>query len=82
MAKIEGAIGRQFQSLSIAFVCAVNTTPFELEFSLQIYIELTGLVLHVPSFLHTPELLLPNIKMCLQNFLLYPIIPTMKTQNT
>jgi hypothetical protein len=25
MAKIEGAIGRQFQSLSIAFDCAVNT---------------------------------------------------------
>jgi hypothetical protein len=25
MAEIEGAIGRQFQSLSIVFVCAVNT---------------------------------------------------------
>jgi hypothetical protein len=25
MAEIEGALGRQFQSLSIVFVCAVNT---------------------------------------------------------
>jgi hypothetical protein len=25
MAEIEGATGRQFQSLSIVFVCAVNT---------------------------------------------------------
>jgi hypothetical protein len=25
MAEIEGAVGRQFQSLSIVFVCAVNT---------------------------------------------------------
>jgi hypothetical protein len=45
MAEIDGAIGRQFQSLSIVFVFAVNTklaSLFELEFSLQIYIELTG----------------------------------------
>jgi hypothetical protein len=38
MAGIEGAIGRQFQSLSIVFVCAVNTklaSLFELEFSLH-----------------------------------------------
>jgi hypothetical protein len=43
MAEIEKAKGRQFQSLSIVFVCAVNTTLaslFALEFSLQIYIEL------------------------------------------
>jgi hypothetical protein len=42
--EIEGAIGRQFQSLSIVFFCAVNTklaSVFGLEFSLQIYIELS-----------------------------------------
>jgi hypothetical protein len=41
MAGIEGAIGRQSQSLTIVFVCAVNTklaSLFGLEFSLQIYI--------------------------------------------
>jgi hypothetical protein len=45
MAEIEGAIGCQFQSLSIVFIFAVNTklaSLFELEFSLQIYMELTG----------------------------------------
>jgi hypothetical protein len=45
MAEIEGAIGRQFQSLSIDFVCAVTTklaSLFRLEFSLQIHMELTG----------------------------------------
>jgi hypothetical protein len=44
MAEIEGAIGSQFQSLSIVHVCAVNTklaSLFGLEFPLQIYIELT-----------------------------------------
>jgi hypothetical protein len=47
MAEIEGAIGRQFQSLSIILDCAVNTklaSLFGLEFSLQTYIELTGRV--------------------------------------
>jgi hypothetical protein len=53
MAEIEGAIGRQFQSLSIVFVCAVNTklaSLFRLEFSLKIYMELTEyfiLLLHI-----------------------------------
>jgi hypothetical protein len=45
MAEIEGAIGRQFQSLSIVFVCAVNTklaSLFRLEFSLQIHMVLAG----------------------------------------
>jgi hypothetical protein len=45
MAEIEGAIGRQFQSLSIVFDCAVDTklaSLFGLEFSLQIYIQLIG----------------------------------------
>jgi hypothetical protein len=48
MAEIKAAIGRQFQSLSIVFVCAVNTklaSLFRLKFSLQIYMdymELTG----------------------------------------
>jgi hypothetical protein len=44
MAEIEGAVGRQFQSLSIVFLCAVDTklaSLFELDFSLQIYIELS-----------------------------------------
>jgi hypothetical protein len=44
MAEIEGAVGRQFQSLSIVFECAVNMklpSLFRLEFSLQIYTELT-----------------------------------------
>jgi hypothetical protein len=44
MAESEGAVGRQFQSLSIVLVCAVNTkfgSLFELEFSLQVYMELT-----------------------------------------
>jgi hypothetical protein len=44
MAEIEGAIRRQFQSFSIAFVCAVDTklaSLFGLEFSIQIYIELS-----------------------------------------
>jgi hypothetical protein len=48
MAEIEGAVGRQFQSLSIVFDCAVNTrlaSLFGLEFSLQIYIELSGVKL-------------------------------------
>jgi hypothetical protein len=43
MVEIEGAI--QFQSLSIVFVCTVNTklaSLFGLEFSLHIYMELTG----------------------------------------
>ena len=38
MVEIEGAIGRQFQSLSIVFVCAVNTklaSLFEFVFSLH-----------------------------------------------
>jgi hypothetical protein len=45
MAEIEKAKGRQFQSLSIVFVGAVNTklaSLFALEFSLQIYIELNA----------------------------------------
>jgi hypothetical protein len=45
MAEIEGAIGRQFQSLSVVFVCTVSTklaSLFGLEFSLQVYMELTG----------------------------------------
>jgi hypothetical protein len=45
MAEIEGALGRQFQSLSIVFVCAVNTKLASLratKFLLQIYMELTG----------------------------------------
>jgi hypothetical protein len=48
VAEIKAAIGRQFQSLSIVFVCAVNTklaSLFRLKFSLQIYMdymELTG----------------------------------------
>jgi hypothetical protein len=45
MAEIEGAIGRQFQSLSVVFVSAVSTklaSLFGLEFSLQVYMELTG----------------------------------------
>jgi hypothetical protein len=49
MAEIEGALGREFQSLSIAFVCAVNrklASLFLLEFSLQIYMELTDLTWH------------------------------------
>jgi hypothetical protein len=44
MAKIEGAIERHFLSLSIVFVCAVNTKLAllcGLEFSLQIYMEVT-----------------------------------------
>ena len=44
MAKIEGAIGRHFLSLSIVFVCVVNTKLAllcGLEFSLQIYMEVT-----------------------------------------
>ena len=39
------AVARQFQSLSIVFVCEVNTklaSRFGLAFSLQIYMELTG----------------------------------------
>jgi hypothetical protein len=46
MAEIEGALGRQFQSLSIVFVCAVNTklaSLWAIKFLLQIYMELTGL---------------------------------------
>jgi hypothetical protein len=44
MAEIEAVIGRQFQSLSIVFVRAdeAGFTFFGLEFSLQIYMELTG----------------------------------------
>jgi hypothetical protein len=45
MAEIEGAVGRQFQSLSIVFVCAVNTKLASLwatKFLLQIYMELTA----------------------------------------
>jgi hypothetical protein len=44
MAEIEGALGRQFQSLSIVFVCAVNTklaSLWAIKFLLQIYMELT-----------------------------------------
>jgi hypothetical protein len=44
MVEIEGAIGRQFQSLSIVFICAVNTklaSLFGLKISLQIYMEVT-----------------------------------------
>ena len=54
MAEIEGAIRCQFQSLSIVFVCAVNTKPtllFGLELSLQTYIELNVEYLHVQPFL-------------------------------
>ena len=50
MAEIEGAIGRQFQSLSIVFLCAVNTklaSVFGFEFPLQIYMEITGWVMFV-----------------------------------
>jgi hypothetical protein len=45
MAEIEGAIGRQFQSLSVVFVSAVSTklaSLFGLEFSRKVYMELTG----------------------------------------
>jgi hypothetical protein len=45
MAEIEGALGRQFQSLSIVFICAVNTklaSLWAIKFLLQIYMELTG----------------------------------------
>jgi hypothetical protein len=45
MAEVKEAIGRQFQSLSIVFVCAVNTkldSLFGFVFSLQIYMELSG----------------------------------------
>ena len=62
MAEIEGAvgrvhkysslIGRQFQSLSIVFDRAVNTmlaSRFGLEFSLQLYMKLTGLDLLTTS---------------------------------
>ena len=48
MAEIEGALGRQFQSLSIVFVCAVNTklaSLWAIKFLLQIYMELTGCLL-------------------------------------
>jgi hypothetical protein len=41
MAEIEGAERHQFQSLSIVFLCAVNTklaSLFALEISLQVYI--------------------------------------------
>jgi hypothetical protein len=64
MAEIEGTIGRQFQSLSIVFVCAVNTklaSLFRLEFALQIYMELTGSTLVPtgnlkPNFKSSPSL--------------------------
>jgi hypothetical protein len=49
MAEIEGAVRRQFQSLSIVFVCAVKTKLASLwatKFLLQIYMELTGQWLH------------------------------------
>ena len=45
MAEIEGAIRRQSQSLSIVFLCAVDTklaSLFYLEFPLQIYIKFRG----------------------------------------
>jgi hypothetical protein len=48
MAGIEGALGPQFQSLSIVLVCAVNTKLASLwatKFLLQIYMELTGAVM-------------------------------------
>jgi hypothetical protein len=47
MAETEEALGRQFQSLSIIFACAVNTklaSLFVLAFSLQVYIELTATI--------------------------------------
>jgi hypothetical protein len=50
MAEIERAIARQFQSLSIVFDCAVKTklaSVFGFEFSLQIYMEITGWVMFV-----------------------------------
>jgi hypothetical protein len=52
MAEIEGALGRQFQSLSIVFVCAVNTklaSLWAIKFLLQIYMELTVSALHALS---------------------------------
>jgi hypothetical protein len=53
--KNKKTVGRHFQSLSIVFLCAVNTklaSLFGLEFSLQKYIELSGVKLATHE---TPE---------------------------
>jgi hypothetical protein len=61
---LKSYIGRQFQSLSIIFVCAVNTklaSLFALAFSLQVYIyiyiwssvQLTGFNMTLPRFKQT-----------------------------
>jgi hypothetical protein len=71
MVEIEGAIGHQFQSLSIIFVCAVNTKLASLWATrFQIYMELIGLTLSLQAVVvvwYSKPLFPKNSRFCDQN---------------